>query len=73
MNELFNDILVERQRQIHMYGEQHHDFHGWMRILKREMEELEEGHELGEGMRPLYPEVVQIAAVALAWMEHLQR
>jgi hypothetical protein len=24
-------------------------------------------------MRPLYPEVVQIAAVALAWMEHLQR
>lgn len=63
-------ILAERQRQLDKWGEQAHHDTFWAVI---------EGEEFGEVCRAifdhddahLYEEVVQVAAVALAWAEDM--
>lgn len=63
-------ILKERQRQLDKWGEQAHHDTFWAVI---------EGEEFGEVCRAvfetdadqLYSEVIQVAAVALAWAEDI--
>lgn len=71
-------ICMERMRQIHKWGPQHHHRFIWSAILQEEVGEVAqeclEG-DLGspEAVNPeaLEKELVQVAAVAVAWLEHL--
>jgi len=65
-------VLLERERQDKRWGEQNHSPEKWVVILQEEVGEFcregLEGRE--EGM---YREAVQVAAVALAMVECLER
>lgn len=72
-------VLSERKRQDSKWGVQHHDPFVWLGIL---MEEVGEASQealtqkfgaAGNGHGNLREEVVQIAAVALAWLEDIDR
>lgn len=70
------DVLAERQRQETKWGEQNHDDFFWSAILYEELGEaarilLEEGCDGFTGA--LRPELVQVAAVAVAWLECIDR
>lgn len=73
----FRAILNERQRQYEKWGEQNHDDYRWLAILVEEIGELSQcalhdefgGHAAGK----LQEELVQVAAVAVSWLECLDR
>jgi NTP pyrophosphatase (non-canonical NTP hydrolase) len=67
---VLDDVFKERQRQNKKWGEQSHDPGTWLAILSEEIGEVSRGI-LGEpGLRE---ELVQVAAVAVAWIENLDR
>lgn len=74
-----NSVLAERDRQDEKWGEQDHDAFTWMAILSEEVGEAaqealtERYGASGNGHGNLREEVVQIAAVALAWIENIDR
>lgn len=76
-NKPLNDILRERARQDAKWGEQNYDPPVWMTILMEEVGEASECvlHEEfgGSEAQNLREEVVQIAAVAVAFLEFLDR
>lgn len=61
------DVLRERTRQDEKWGEQNHDDLYWLGILMEEVGELAQG--IIEGSPNYRKELVQIAAVAVAWAE----
>ena len=69
-------IGAERKRQDAKWGEQNHNDLKWLAILSEEMgklaKEILEGGEQGLG-RHGTGELVQVAAVAVAWLEALGR
>jgi len=76
---VLSDVNHERRRQVRKWGEQHHDDAWWCVI---EMEELGEvakevfdGYSLGSNdpnyVARLREELVQVAAVAVAWVEDI--
>lgn len=70
-------ISAERNRQIELWGEQRHDPGRWLAILGEEFGEV--AKEVVEGLfarcdlstDPLRAELVQLTAVAVAWLEAL--
>jgi len=77
--QVWADILGERKRQDDKFGEQAHDAFKWLAILMEEVGELSQealtAHfgEVGNGHGDLREELVQVAAVAVAWLEHIDR
>lgn len=75
----FADILAERVRQDMKWGEQSHQSMEWLAILTEEVGELAQAvNEQRWRARPdtlheLRLELVQVAAVAAAWLECLDR
>ena len=79
------DVLVERQRQDARWGEQNHQIGTWLTILTEEIGELcraelaltfgeqDSVAEVNELLRQRRAEAVQVAAVALAIVEYLDR
>lgn len=65
------EILNERARQDEKWGEQDHDNLYWLAILSEEVGELAEA--LLCDYTRVRPELVQVAAVALAWLECMER
>jgi NTP pyrophosphatase (non-canonical NTP hydrolase) len=74
-------VLAERHRQDIRWGEQNHPDEWWLAILTEEVgevamailhDEFGSGNG-GEDEHQVRREVVQIAAVALAWLECLAR
>lgn len=71
------DISEERQRQNKKWGEQNHPDEIWLAILSEELGEVSQallhnkfgGHARGT----LRDELVQVAAVAVQWLECLDR
>lgn len=64
-------ILEERQRQDEKWGEQNHIDLYWMGILVEEVGEA--AKEMIEGnVEKMNKELVQVAAVALAWLEAIE-
>jgi NTP pyrophosphatase (non-canonical NTP hydrolase) len=70
----------ERRAQDAKWGPQDHDATVWLAILAEEVGEAAQevltqrvGKEAGNGHGDLREEVVQIAAVAVAWIEALDR
>ncbi len=77
---VFFDVNLERYRQDKMWGEQNHDPHTWLAVLSEEVGEYSAAVLNEVFLRnPLPPghtmrdELVQIAAVAVAAVECLDR
>jgi NTP pyrophosphatase (non-canonical NTP hydrolase) len=72
-----NAVVKERQRQIAKFGDQGHTDDIWFLILSEEVGEVAQArlHDLygGRASGTLKEELTQVAAVALAWLEHLER
>lgn len=67
-NVAFVVIIAERQRQDAKWGEQNHDAGKWSLILSEELGEVAKSQL--EGNRANYlTELVQAAAVLMAWLE----
>lgn len=71
-------ILDERDRQDNEWGEQDHPDLDWLAILTEELGEVAKevkGNQvpLGGNDEQMGQELVQVAAVALAWLECMER
>lgn len=70
-NEVLEDVAVERLRQLAKWGDQHHDDAWWCVIEAEEFGEVaREVYEKAPASR-LREELVQVAAVAVAWIEDI--
>jgi hypothetical protein len=78
----FDTVRDERERQDEKWGEQNHDDMTWSAILGEEFGEACQaalegnpawGRDDDESLRKLRHELVQVAAVAMAWVEALDR
>jgi NTP pyrophosphatase (non-canonical NTP hydrolase) len=72
---VLTDVGYERQRQENKWGEQNHDGGIWLAILTEEVGEVAQaGLDNGwVGNRHLREELVQVAAVAVKWIECIDR
>ena len=75
MSDLHPDVAEDRRFQDQVWGQQEHDDALWLAILTEEVGEAAEGvlHGIFGVSAITRPEVVQIAAVALAWLECIDR
>jgi NTP pyrophosphatase (non-canonical NTP hydrolase) len=73
----FRDIVKERRNQDKKWGEQNHDDYTWHAILTEEIGEVSQAilHDRfgGAAAGTVRAELVQVAAVALAWIECIDR
>ena len=72
------DISDERIRQINKWGPQYHDDPTWMLILSEEVGEVAKSiidriHSGNADIVETRKEIVQVAAVAVAWLECLDK
>lgn len=80
-NPVLNDVQQERYRQVDLWGQQDHDAQTWLSILVEEVGEV--AKECAEGigsaagrrfdMGAYRAEMIQVAAVAVAAVEALDR
>lgn len=77
--DVLSEVAFERGAQDMKWGEQNHDDGMWMKIIVEELgeaakESLEsEGWKRDEANARLRMEVMQVAAVAVAWIEAIDR
>ena len=77
--EVFTDVAEERAAQEDKWGIQDHDDLTWLAILSEEVGEASQEiltaqfGAAGNGHGDLREEVVHVAAVALAWIEAIDR
>jgi hypothetical protein len=69
----YPDICGERERQDAKWGVQNHDPRYWLAILGEEFGEAAKAIVQHNGARKLRAELVQVAAVAIAFIESLDR
>jgi NTP pyrophosphatase (non-canonical NTP hydrolase) len=78
-NKIWVDVKAERARQDAKFGVQSHDNATWKLILDEETGEVateclqEIFGDIANGHGNLREELIQVAAVAVAWVEHLDR
>ena len=74
---IYQEITNERERQDEKWGEQNHDDYRWMNILVEEIGEAAQAvlhNEFGgRAAGTLKDELIQVAAVAVQWLECLER
>jgi NTP pyrophosphatase (non-canonical NTP hydrolase) len=63
---VMSEVISERNRQDQRWGVQNHSDYKWLAILTEEVGEV--ARDALEG-RPVYDELIQVAAVAIAWAE----
>ena len=77
MERIFGKIATERARQNEKWGEQNHDDYRWLAILTEEIGELAQAalHDEfgGRAAGTLEDELIQVAAVAVQWLECIER
>lgn len=73
MAEVFSAIITERQRQNDMWGN-HHTLSSkdWLPVLIEEVGEVAEAM-FSSSNNDLREELIQVAAVAAAWAEHIDK
>lgn len=67
---IYLDVEAERLRQEDKWGFQHHGRFEWANILMEEVGEVSKAGNDGD-MTGLRAEIVQVAAVAVAWLEDI--
>ena len=74
---VWGEVARERDRQDARWGEQNHDDYRWLAILTEEMGELAQAilHDEygGKHAGTMREELVQVAAVAIQWLQCLDR
>ena len=75
---VLHEVSMERARQDEKWGEQNHDDFTWLAILTEELGEVAEGAlvQVYEGSgtpHDVRAELIQVAAVAVSWIECLDR
>lgn len=73
MSKIFAEITAERKQQDEKWGIQDHEGGRWLAILNEEIGELATSILNYEGPSYERSELVQIAAVAIAWIEAIDR
>lgn len=73
MEKALSDVLKERERQDEKWGVQDHGAFVWITILVEEIGEFTEAALKGYNLDVLRKEAVQMAAVALAIIECIDR
>lgn len=77
MENVLNLIRAERERQNKKWGEQNHDDYRWLAILTEEVGELAQAilHDEfgGSHAGTAKEELVHVAAVAVQWLECMER
>ena len=75
LTQVLNSVVEERERQDKKWGVQDHSDQRWLAILVEELGEAaaEVITHPGYSERRLQYELVQVAAVALAWVESIDR
>lgn len=77
MENVLNQIRAERERQNKKWGEQNHDDYRWLAILTEEVGELAQAilhNEFGGSHAGTSKtELVHVAAVAVQWLECMER
>ena len=69
---ILETVLAERERQYKLWGDQSHHSDAWWNVIATE-EVGEAAKEIYENGDNLYHEVIQCAAVYMAWAEALRR
>lgn len=72
---ILDRVIAERAAQIHKFGEQHHSPERWLTILTEEVGEVARSilkQKPGEQDMNMITELVQVAAVAAAFIEDLE-
>lgn len=67
---LYLELESERLRQERMWGDQHHGRFEWSCILGEEKGEADKAANEGD-VNGLRTELIQVAAVAMAWVEDI--
>ncbi|MCB8942523.1 MAG: hypothetical protein H6658_01985 [Ardenticatenaceae bacterium] len=74
---IFQEIANERAKQDGKWGEQNHDDYRWLAILTEEIGEVAQAalHDEfgGRAAGTLQDELIQVAAVAVSWLECIER
>ena len=74
---VISEVLAERGRQDHKWGEQNHEDFIWLAILTEEVGEAAQAslHDRfgGRAQGTLRKELIQLAAVAVGWLECIDR
>ncbi len=65
-------ILQELEHQFHKFGEQNHSAGSWSLILLEELGEVSKAY-LEHDTKAAKKELIQVAAVAISWLQALQR
>lgn len=78
MFNVLQNVTDERIRQINKWGPQYHDDSTWMLILSEEVGEVAKSiidriHNGSADIAETRKELVQVAAVAVAWLECLDK
>lgn len=77
MEQVFGEVAIERARQNEKWGEQNHDDYRWLAILTEEIGELAQAilHDEfgGRAAGTRNDELIQVAAVAVQWLECIER
>lgn len=75
--DLVYEIVEERLRQDEKWGEQNHNDYTWLAVLTEEVGEVAQAalHDEfgGKAAGTLKKELIQVAAVALSWLECTER
>ena len=69
--EVLEEVMEERKRQDELWGEQNHDDRIWLAILVEEVGEV--ANDINERSKKLREELIQVAAVAVSWVESIDR
>lgn len=69
--EVLEEVMEERKRQDELWGEQNHDDGIWLAILVEEVGEV--ANDINERSKKLREELIQVAAVAVSWVESIDR
>ena len=71
---VFKDVIQERERQTRKWGEQRHNSNEtWNVIGVEEVGEVAKAIYDKDAVSHLYEEIIQVAAVYVAWAESIQR
>lgn len=73
MHKVLKDVVDERARQNKKWGEQDHGHGYWLGILVEEVGEVAQAYIQSQGPERVREELIQVAAVAIQWVEAMDR
>jgi len=73
IEDVMDEVRIERDRQDKKWGEQNHDDLYWLGILMEEVGEVAKAIIQHDHKEHIREEIIQTTAVAIAWLECMDR